>query len=315
MGHIENVNSCKSYLSGFKDVQNSNKVPLGILKILSYALIIPPLVVIGLYLHHKKIVHLDQSYDAMLNNEPSSKSNHIHLIGECRNKSKIDSMNFVSYLIRKSTVLARSNLTDAVKEEQKQNFQKGFHQLSFKAQRQFFIKLINKGALSKFLQQDLLPKDIKEINFTLGNAHYRNSGANVKAAKLFFDFMNSCDHLDKVNLDLKGLGYYNQNVYERLHGYSVDKYCDEHVPTVVSTGQYNNWSGEIYSTYTDRPISKVNAMQVLKNTIQKSKTKHNRFNYRIDFIKLSVEGNENQPTVLMGINARCVTDFLHKSAS
>jgi hypothetical protein len=207
------LNNTKSYLNGFNDVyshQTVDKKILGLLKIASYALIIPPLVACFIYLKNKKIVdlqkELDGKFDAILTKKIFEKIIVPQENTTQQNQATIQNK-IIPYLVNK---LKNFEEEDNEEEEQKR-FEVGFRQLSFDDQKIFFESITQPRHLQMAFQW--IPKDIENLNFVSGplNPIYY-SKMNERHIEILLKNLDQFKSLKQINLNLQGLGFYTPSM-------------------------------------------------------------------------------------------------------
>lgn len=195
-----------NYSSGFDDVyrhETAGKTLIGLLKIISYALILPPLILGCMYLKSKKINDLQTDIDSKIDTnkvlEVFSKAV-LEKQGNCQKK-------MIQYLINKLNNFEKTD--DELKE--KARFEQGFKQLTFDFQQEFFKKANEEGCLEMALQWT--PKDITELNFISGppNALRHSDISNRNMVYLLAE-LPKFTQLKKITLNLQGLGFYGESV-------------------------------------------------------------------------------------------------------
>lgn len=292
------VKYCQAYLNGFNDLysmKSCSGVTLGILKIASYCLLIPP-VIVGLFsLYYKKIAQIESDFDSLLDSIEAFKTNEIYnKIHQPENALKTNSKEFITYLVRKVNKIHASDISDINDIER---VRKGFLLLSFEKQKDFFQGLADSSLLIKFLEMNFIPNDISELNFTLGNSQFQNLKDNDCIAMIFFKYLAKFSELTKLHLDLKGLGFYGpmaEGQLDQLDQLFASAYDGGSFWFPMENYRYDAQDFReglsIYS-YCDRGSPMTNAAVELRRLIHKAKNADNTFKYKLSFMNLMVDGD------------------------
>ncbi|MFI5343308.1 MAG: hypothetical protein ACHQUC_03710 [Chlamydiales bacterium] len=206
MRATNNLKYAENYLSGFSDVINHEtigKILIGILKIISYISFLPPMYFLYASFENKKIIDLQNSFDTKFDkiSEIFTQTIHSEENPEDRQKRLID------YLANK---LVNFEETDNI-ELEKSRFEKGFRQLSFESQKDFFHAVNQSNCLETALKW--IPKDITALNFLPGSTNPINhSERNARHVKLFLEELPKFTQLETITLNLRGLGFYSAEV-------------------------------------------------------------------------------------------------------
>lgn len=202
----QSFNMHASYLNGFQDVYKHKSVSstlLGIIKILSYATVIFPLISLNSYFKYKKIIELQKDLDNNLDKN-KTELNAIKIFGEViGNKNKQQEV-LINYLANKIEYFEKN--TDNEDLERKR-FEKAFRKLTFDSQEKFFIQASKRNSMELALKW--IPQDIEEFNFTL--SHTKNYGKDQESYKqhtqTLLQTFPKFTNLKKLHLDLECLGY------------------------------------------------------------------------------------------------------------
>lgn len=201
MRAVNTVDLCKDYFDGFKAVakhESVGAVLLGLLKILTYALILPPLLLGGVYLRSKKIVEFQQSIDSKLD------SVKVNITFANVFPSENDSKKLITYLVNKLDNFEGNDNAQLEKER----FAKGFKLLSYEAQADFFKEAIANKCLA--LAVKWIPRDITYLNFVSGAPNaIHHAWANKRNIELLLPELPTFTSLDRIELNLRGLGFYS----------------------------------------------------------------------------------------------------------
>ncbi|MFI5343739.1 MAG: hypothetical protein ACHQUC_05910 [Chlamydiales bacterium] len=207
-----NLEFCENYFNSFADLfqcASLGRTLKGIGKILSYSLIIPPLVIAYKYFQYRKIAQINAFKDG-LDNLLSCSSNPLKIYKLVFPEKQKELLN---YLTNKA---AEIKTNGANHDLEKTRFQKGFRLLSFDQQKDFFAMAIQANVLSNVLA--LIPNDISELNFTSGPVRhpFGNDSQQREYAELLVDKLKQLTHVKKLHLDLTGLGLYCQGVHHKV---------------------------------------------------------------------------------------------------
>lgn len=243
------LNCTRSYFNGFIDVYNHNSIretTLGILKIISYIFIIPPVVIGIRYLKSKKIVDLQNDFDNRIDCARLTE-----LFNPVNSQSSRDNAQkkLIQYLANK---LLNFEKNDNEKLEQKR-FKKGFKKLSCESQIKFFSLVSKNNCLKMALKW--IPKNTEELYFSSGTPnpiHY--SRENQQNVKLFLEALPRFRQLKKIELHLRGLGYYSSAVDKSVRMMTLPGINSAHTNDPIHHVKFN---GVSVSNYNDTlPIVK-----------------------------------------------------------
>lgn len=199
---------CEVYFNGFKDVydhRTASDILLGILKIISYAFIIPPICFAIAYFKNKDIVHIEKAYDTLIPSVASTNAIYQNTVSQ-----DIDQNKLIDYLVIKI-----DNLRSINDPTDEQFFKNGFVQLTFDSQKIFFEKIANKNLLSQAIL--CLPNEITELNFTTGYINpISNSEESIKSISILLDAFKKFTRITKICLDLRSVGYYTVKANQAL---------------------------------------------------------------------------------------------------
>jgi hypothetical protein len=192
------LNNASDYLNGFNDVREHRSVCetiTGLLKIISYALIIPPIIMGILYLKGRIVCDLQDELDGQVD----------QIFAQTFQKNSPQRIN--EYLINK---LINLEMYDDIDLEKKR-FETGFKLLTFESQKEFFKMALEADRMALALQW--IPNDIKELNFVSGPKNpISDSETNRHSIKLFLEELPRFVRLEKIELDLRGVGFYGPSV-------------------------------------------------------------------------------------------------------
>lgn len=214
----EIIKQCQSYFHGFSDVIEHKTAPavmVGVLKILSYILVLPPLIFVALYFANRRVAVIEITLDALLDNSKALKTENIYAKTIPGTKSKFKADELVNYLIGKL------DLVHASKKEL-ERFQKAFYLLDFDSQALFFNRLAVAKDFTRAI--DVIPRDLEYLNFSLGGRGLEldlatwDESQSQFCACLFFQNFSSFHDLKKVKFDLSALGFYCKTVELGLQG-------------------------------------------------------------------------------------------------
>lgn len=289
------VRSCLNYFNAFNELancQNKSEYLIASLKIVSYSLIFPPLIVGCLYFYHKKIALLESSFDGLIDNTAIYKTHQVFHEIHYDNSKSFKQKDIVQCLFIKVSNLNYEDLNTDKGKAEIERFKKGFKLLNLEKQHDFFVKLLDSGLMAKFLDMDLIPKDIKELNFTLGESKFQDLNSNDSLAIIFFDKLKEFKSLKKIRLDLKGLGFFgpaaSQSLSKLTKNFQNDKIDFFYSPTRNNTMIERN--GVKYY-YTDRASPISNAMIQLRKFIDHANKNGKHFEYHLEFINLMIHGD------------------------
>lgn len=206
------MRSCANYLHGFKDLceskSRSTRV-LGGLKVVSYLLIVPPVVSAVLYTKHKKIVDINNKIAELIDTD-SLKPNAV--FAKIKNKS-IGQVELVDFLVDQ---VMRADPADP---KNYARFQKGFLVLTKESQESLFRKVGAHHVLGRTL--DMLPTTITNLHFCtikqktmpgLFECSVNSFKSDCENTKVFMKHLPKFTRLEKLSLDLRGLGLYSHEV-------------------------------------------------------------------------------------------------------
>lgn len=170
-------------------------------------------------------------------------------------------------------------------------FQKGFFKLSCEQQKEFFYALMQNELMTSLLKKNLIPENITEINFTLGDSEFRNNEVNDKMIGLFLKNLDRFNELEKLHLDLRGLGFYGPAANDSLPNVSkmnLKKSASWSFsnlrPTTIKIGtcMYYYW---------DRGSPLTNVAIKLETLIKSAKEASRSFEYKLVFMNLTIHNN------------------------
>jgi hypothetical protein len=289
------VQKCLSYFNGFYEIprcKNRTELLSSLLKIVSYALLLPPVIVGVFYFHHKKIAILENSFNQLMDNTEAYRAQEVFHRIHRDNSRCFKQKDIIQCLLIKISDLKCEELDTAEEIKEIERIKKGFLLLSLEKQHDLFLKLIDKGLMSKLLDMDLIPKDITELNFTLGESRFQNLEANDTLATKFLSKLTEFRSLKKIRLDLKGIGFYGpaanqnlENLSQSIHVSRIDAFL---FPTINNTKITREGKSYFYS---DRNFPIVNAMVQLRKFIDRANSNGSNFEYHLDFMNLLVGGN------------------------
>jgi hypothetical protein len=209
------LNEYANYLNGFKDVKEHKsvgKVLTGILKILSYALVIPYFYSKDRLKNCKKVVEMQSEYDNKI----------LNVFQKTVPMQSVDQNELVNRLATKLKNFEpdpnNSDVDIDTKKDEKALFQKGFKLLDFKSQKDFFKQAAHQG----FMEQALnwIPEDTKELNLTIGDwpskqgySGFLATPAQIKNSQLIIKLLSDTQKLKQLNvidLDLKQIGMHEE---------------------------------------------------------------------------------------------------------
>lgn len=276
----------QNYSSGFDDVYNHetvSKTLVGLLKIISYALILPPLILGCMYIRSKKINELQRDIDSKID------TNKVHEVFTTTVLGKQDDCHkkMARYLINK---LVNFEKTDDEALE-KSRFEKGFKQLSFDYQQEFFKMANEEDCLKMALQW--IPKDITKLNFISGppNALRHSDISNRNVVYLLAE-LPKFTHLEKITLNLQGLGFYGESVdldVQRMTVPGVDFGCR------ADETRYFQVHGMEYGHYNDT----LNIVKTLVEVRQLIKNFPN-LEWELQFMTRIISGKGTELTAVLG---------------
>lgn len=289
------VQHCLSYLNGFNEIaasRNACECVEGLLKVVSYSLIFPPIIVGCLYLHHKKIVVLENTFDELMDQLDVYKTQEAFLKIYNINNKDVKQKDILQCLLLKVSNLNYEDLYTTEGKKEIERFQKGFKLLHLDKQHDLFVELMDRNLMTKLLDLDFIPKDIEELNFTMGESKFQDLDINDAFAMKFFNKLCEFKSLKKIRLDLKSLGFFGpaacQSLKNLTQDFKTDKIKNVYFPirnnTMITRGTTKYY-------YTDRgsPIS--NAMLQLRKMIDRANEKGHYFEYHLDFMNLLIHGD------------------------
>lgn len=252
MRAVNAINYSRNYFNGFGDVCNrktTTQALVGLLKILSYALILPPVIFRCMYFKNKKINDLQTDIDGKID---SNRMQEIFLQTVVKGKAQENGQKkLIKYLTNKLVNFEKGD----DEELERSRFEKGFKQLSFESQGEFFKRAHAFNCLGSALRW--MPKDIAELNFISGppNAIYC-SKINRRNVASFLEELPKFTHLKKIELNLKGLGFYTPSIDRNVQTMAIKGISFAH--SDEGSEQTFNVHGILYTHYNDTlPIVKI----------------------------------------------------------
>lgn len=291
------VQICSSYLNGFNEIANCQSASEYLhvfLKIASYSLIIPPVIASCLYFYHKKIVVMENTFDGLIDRSEDLKTQEVFHHIQLESSTNFKKKDIIQCLLIKIGNLEYSDLSTPEGKVEIERFQKGFRLLNLEKQRDFFLELIDFDLMSKLLDMDLIPKDIKELHFTLGESKFQDLDANDALGMKFFSKLSEFKSLNKIQLDLKGLGFFGPEASKSLQDPSQDLLAEK-INYFYTRNTLVINRGERKYYYIDRSSPISNSIIELRKCIAHANANNQKFEYHLDFINLLVHGdNKNK---------------------
>lgn len=251
----------ESYISGFNDVYNHKSLRqtlIGLIKILSYCLIIPPIVSRCVYLKSKKIVDMQTDIDGKIDNGRIQEV--FTQIATAKNNPVDGENKLINYLINK---LENFETTDNEKLE-RSRFGAGFKKLSFASQKEFFKRANDCKCLGMALKW--IPDDITDLNFISGPPNpILKSSMNNSNLTLLLEEIPRFTKLKTMHLHLRGLGFYTLNVDQSVYNMTQGKdvfACTQDSPCSIK------FDGVTYYNYKNDTMAIVKAIIALRKLTQ-----------------------------------------------
>lgn len=283
------VRNCEGYLSGFSDVKDvcthksGSQFLLGIVKIVSYCLLIPPIVCAALGAKYRKIVQIEDHLDQQLDTGALSAQ-----VVWSRNAvgAQYTPKEFVSYLVEKVANLQvqhTKELGALIPQDEKNRFQKGFRLLDAEGQKEFFKEIFSQQELRhKLITLKLIPNDIKELHFCLGDGSLQSvSASKTEDVDRFVAQLKDFRALEVVKLDLRGLGFMTPSLNGYLASNGREYHDGTHEEGII------NWGGVSYSQYTNSGIMCL-VMQNFRELLRDNPIRE--FDFRLMNVSASLEG-------------------------
>lgn len=291
------LNIAKSYISGFSEVrrhESFSKTLVGLLKILSYALILPPLILGCMYWKNRKIHDLQNCMDSKIDNNTIQDIFTQSVIAPENQENSQKKM--MRYLVNKLVNFEKRDNEQL----ERARFEKGFKQLSFESQEEFFRRAQELDCLEMAL--NWIPKDIKELNFVSGLTNaVQNSSANKHNVLLLLEELPKFNQLTKIELNLRGLGFYTASVdknVQTMTGPGDVFACSEDLTKIFEVGgaQYHH-SNDTF------PILKVVA------ALRKLLHKQPDLKWDMSFTGFAVGGKGVELNMVGGEGSRSISSF------
>lgn len=296
MRAVNNLKFAENYLSGFNDCihhETVAKTLIGIIKIISYISIIPPIYFLYNLAKTKKIVDLQRSFDDNIDAGKIYKTFEKTIALDNQKQNKL-----IDYLVNK---LINFDENDNI-ELEKSRFQKAFKQLDFESQPLFFQRAHQSHCLKTAL--NWIPKDISALNFISGTANpiYYSDKSRSSLEWLLIE-LPTWTHLQKVRLNLQGLGFYSAEVDRSVQLMASPGGKISASVGSKMQGRYE-WNGATYEFCNDN-FQIGRAVQEIKLLIDK----HPDLEWQIYFANFGVGGQGTDVTMAFDGKQEYLTNF------
>lgn len=275
MRSVDIVSQCENYFNGFRDIHSQKNVEVleGVLKVFSYLLLLPAIVVGAIYFYNRKLAIIETKLDEKLHNLDSVRINSLY-----KQKTGLHEACGVTQQQLTEYLLDLEKNIDIEDGEMTANFQKGFRFLNPDSQNAFFQRLSSPDALRKVL--DILPRDLEELHVSSGEPWpILHRDDNCERAGWITERLKKFTNLKTLSLDFRGVGFFsplaNSNLKLMLGNNSS---CSSGDPFNVI-----QWNGTLYS-YTQDTFAIISSLKALREQILKTPD----LKYKIRFMNIAV---------------------------